>query len=459
MKKIVVDSIRKEGPEKDADGNEVPKKETKYFKTDPDGNWINSDIGEDQFYDIKDAINENRSFWGKIKDGVKNAIKTFINKVAAAINALVEKVKEWFGFYVGVTMEYITVVEKGAAFEYRTEQYYNLGVEQYECEKPNVQDVHPDETFPKTYGPQEISWEDEVPCEWDDEGKPTKWKTVKNKEWEMALKVESYVQYNEIHKIVQNTLVPTADCKMEPYEELNRYNWVLARIDEDEKDDSKNGTNDNVVSAEDSALALDMIIAYYSSSFGLVAGAVASDFDPAGPLNESVVKYASQFENKRLAYMRKIDDTGIFFDNHWCAMFVSFVMKKAGVPIKSFTGCSSFWSKYNKYPGFYDIRNTNNGGYITKDSSHIAANHNLIRPGDILLFRWYGGSSAARHHTGICHSVETSGGNVVAIYVIEGNTGSSNYFNSKVSIRKYEGDAMKQIVSFVSINQVKANPW
>ena len=271
----------------------------------------------------------------------------------------------------------------------------------------------------------------------------------------LKLGVTTKVSYKKQHTVFENILKQkSSGSSIDKYDEQNRYNYVITKIENEEKKEEK----ESYFSSADVALAMDVIAAYYSNKIGLLGGATASDFAQVGTLNQSIVSYAEQFKGKRLAQMKMIDDKNIFFDNHWCAMFVSFCMKKAGVDIPVFYGCSSFWTKYRDYVGFFDVAgDTNHDGYRTKNNEHIAE-LGFESPGDILLFRWFDGSNAARHHTGICQSEEKdAAGNVTKITVIEGNTGGKGYWNSKVSIREYTGESIKQIVSFVSVATVTAN--
>ena len=243
----------------------------------------------------------------------------------------------------------------------------------------------------------------------------------------------------------------------------NRYAWIVNKIDAAEKQKHKNNphaTNTDYFTAEDVALAVDVINGYYANTFGLIAGATAENFDELAPINMAIVKYAEQFEGKKLAYMKSIDDTNTFINDEWCAMFVSFVMKKAGVGVPKFYGCSSFWAKYKNYPGFYDIvaSGTKHGGFITKKTSQKGKTNKYIKTRDNLLFRRDGAKRhVARNHTGICKSVQTDAyGNVTSITAIEGNTGVGGYSNTKVSINTYSGARLKNIVSFVDVQKVKS---
>ncbi|MBR6614083.1 MAG: CHAP domain-containing protein, partial [Clostridia bacterium] len=469
--KFTVDKVHRWG---DGPGN-TPVSTIVYNQTNPDGSWDNRDIGESGFNSIKSAIQAKRKWWQKIADAVRNAVVSFINEVITAVNTLWEEVKALFGFDVTIKKEYVTVVEKGASYEYMVENYYRMGIDEYEVERPAVVEKTPSIGASKRYpasGHIELRYEVTRDV-YDAEGNKIGTETIESDSWDMAIRAQGAVKYNERHTITQHTLIPKSTCKMEMFGKTpetegsnNRYAWILNKIDEAEKAKAQrypNATNTDYFTAEDAALAVDVINGYYSNTFGLFAGASAENFDEAGPINASVVKYAEQFNGKKLAYMRSIDDTNTFLNDEWCAMFVSFVMKKAGVGVPKFYGCSTFWANYKDKPGFYDIVASNHQSYITKSSSHRVANWNEIKPGDILLFRWPDAKShVARNHTGICKSVQKNAyGDVISITTIEGNTGTGGYSNTKVSIKTYSGtnrssySSLTNIVSFVDIQAVK----
>ena len=79
-----------------------------------------------------------------------------------------------------------------------------------------------------------------------------------------------------------------------------------------------------------------------SVGYSMLSSVNLANITESGELNETIVKYASQFVGYNLSDMMKIDDTGTFFRNHWCAMFVSYNLRKIEketkikIPIPSF---------------------------------------------------------------------------------------------------------------------------
>ena len=444
-----------------------------YNRTNKDGSWNSLDIGKSGFNEIKDAINDDSPWWKKIDTAIRNACVNFVNDVIQACDELIEEIKKILGFDTVIKKEYVTVVQKGAAYEYLAENYYDMKVETYQAERPEVVEEKPtcgaNPRYPGS-GFINLEYTTEEPV-YDESGKQVGTKEVSSDNWKMAIQTKAVVKYNEDHFISQHVLIPNSSSKMIMYGENaltdgsnNRYAWIVNKIDAAEKQKQKNNptatANQDYFTSEDVALAVDVINGYYSNTFGLIAGATAEHFDELAPINAAIVKYAEQFEGKKLAYMKSIDDTNTFLNDEWCAMFVSFVMKKAGVGVPKFYGCSSFWAKYKNYTGFYDIvvSGTKHGNFVTKDVSHRVNTYSYIKPGDILLFRWDTAKGhVARSHTGICKSVQKDAyGNVTSITVIEGNTGGGGYTNTKVSIKTYSGASLKNIVSFVDVAKVKS---
>ena len=443
-----------------------PKRTTKYYKTNSKGTMVYKDIGINEFYHIRDEIKANRKWWQNLTDDIKKGWTDFINGIQTALDALWNEIAKIIGYHTKVSTEYVTVVAKGAAYEYMTTNEYRLGVEEYEIVSKDVIDNSPPGSTPVRYpgsGVQELRYQECTDIK-DAEGNITGKSCKDPEEWEMAIEYKAVVSYDQRKTICQHVLIPTANTKIEKYGETpategsnNRYTWIINQIDKAEKEKAKNNPFKKEVafSSDDTALALDVIQAYYSNSFGLLGSLSVQAYKEGTSKNSSVVNFAEQFINRKWTYFMSIDDTGIFIPGEWCAMFVSYIMKKADVGVKTFLGCTTFWELYQDEPGFYDIKNTNAGSNITNDASHVKANHNGIAPGDILLFRWntYG---AKRNHTGICKSVEyDNNGNVIKIITIEGNTGGGGYTGSKVSERTYSGSSLKQIVSYVSIYEVE----
>lgn len=213
-----------------------------------------------------------------------------------------------------------------------------------------------------------------------------------------------------------------------------------------------------------------------SVGFSMLSGLNLSGIVAAGDINTTIVNYASQFVGKDLAFMLSIDDTGSFFQNHWCAMFASYVIRKieketgTKIPIPSFAGCSTFWKTYKNKPGFYDVIDSVSTSKNT-DPNHLVSIDG-IQPGDIVLFSW--GDSYPRNHTAIVKEVErNASGKVTNVITIDGNwngTGANSYNNSKVVVcdhRVGSGSiysSLSSVASYISISTVlaeaeKGNTW
>lgn len=425
------------------------RQERKFYVAVDDGE--KQEISESEFEEYKKQAEEGRGLFAWLGD--------LINDFIDAIKDIIEEIAEWIsdilGFYITVETDWVGVVEEGNAYDYKIKQTYRLGLEELEtvAKPPKEKSIDEEETFDG----EEIKIES-YSCRDRITGR-TKTCTREVKiPHTYELTAETYASCDVHLKTWKNVLVSDS-VNVTQYDEKTRYRWAIGQIVEEHRlrDDEIQYNEDDV------AIADEVINAYYSQEYGLVGGASVSDFVAAGDTNESVVNFAAQFNGKKLAYMMDIDDTNTFWANEWCAMFVSYCMKKASVPVTSFAGCSVFWNQCKSKPGFYDISGSKNGGYITSDPNHIAT-YKQIQPGDILLFRW-DGATTPRSHTGICKSVEKdASGNVTSITVIEGNTGSGGYNNTKVSIITYNTASMKNIVSFVSISKViaeneRGNSW
>lgn len=118
----------------------------------------------------------------------------------------------------------------------------------------------------------------------------------------------------------------------------------------------------------------------------------------------------------------------------WCAMFVSWVFDKAGVPLgkindaKGFRGCQS---------GYNHWKST---GELTKNPSK----------GDIVLFTWGGGSA---DHTGIF--LEWTNSSKTKFKTIEGNTSLSNQINGNQVMERIRSTNL--VKAFVKPNVIYKN--
>ena len=398
------------------------------------------EITEEEYEEYKEQAKSGRGLFQWLKD----VITDFATAIKNLVDELIHAIKEILGAYITVDSDYVGVVTKGYAFDYIINQDYDIGMEELKTVRKDPAKAT-DSTTTSYKGKETYT---EKYCT-DVAGKTLCIDIQKTREHTYTLKAISTVQY-DIDVYSWQGILRYKSSSMEEYEEQTRYQHVFKKVVEEK---GYSYTEDDI------AMALDVIRAECSSKYGLVGGAKASDFVLAGDINQSVVNFAKQFNGKNLSYMMAVDDTNTFWASEWCAMFVSYCMKKADIKVKSFTSCSSFWQQNKDKPGFYDINSSAgalNGGYITSNISHIAT-YKEIQPGDIVLFRWTGAKkTTARSHTGIVSEVEKDGsGNVKSITVIEGNTGGGGYSRTKVSINKYTGSQMYNIVSFVSISKVQ----
>lgn len=140
---------------------------------------------------------------------------------------------------------------------------------------------------------------------------------------------------------------------------------------------------------------------------------------------------AASGDDKYIKYYNSI--TGTTFDvssTPWCAIFVTYIMRHAGVPTTvcpNYAGCTNFRDTFLIPKGYWKTRSS----YTPK-------------PGDIIMFNWKG-STSKLDHTGIVESV--SGGKV---YTIEGNS-TAGTKQSAVRRRSYALTS-KYIIGYGAIN-------
>lgn len=105
-----------------------------------------------------------------------------------------------------------------------------------------------------------------------------------------------------------------------------------------------------------------------------------------------------------------INPYGIWYgrDGYWCAMFVSFCARKAGIS-------ESLIPQYHYTP-------TGANWYSKRGRYHKRASGYIPKKGDVVFF--FGETDNRINHTGIVISVDTAAGN---IYTIEGNTSDGVY--------------------------------
>lgn len=201
----------------------------------------------------------------------------------------------------------------------------------------------------------------------------------------------------------------------------------------------------------------------YGSTLGVKTGGYANlngiDFAAGGDVSAAIVAFADRCSGMTLAQVRQLDKYNATFNNHWCAMFSSLCIRVAEeatgtkVNIPNFAGCTTFRNQClsNNQSWFFDV--IGSSGPVTNDTNHLAS-LDIVQPGDILLIRWFG-ASTARSHADIVKTVERdASGKVTKVVTIDGNfngTGANSWSNSIVSGYTFKGEGLKQICSIISI--------
>lgn len=113
---------------------------------------------------------------------------------------------------------------------------------------------------------------------------------------------------------------------------------------------------------------------------------------------------------KYIAYYNELTGIGLPLDAAWCAAWVTYIMRRAGVPedsVLNYKGCATA-SEWFAGRGRFKKR----GDY-------------LPRPGDIIMYEWSPENEGTQYddgddHTGIVERVENG-----RVYTIEGNSGNA----------------------------------
>ncbi len=330
------------------------------------GSWEN--LTEAQYNERVEQASKGQGLWAWLKDVISNFIEAIQKLVDDAINA----VKSLLGLYYKVDSDYVGVVTKGYAYDYIINQSYTIKVEQGETERaPQAEGDRYETTKTTTYESTETRTKRVCGTEricargqcYDVERCKDVTENI-NHTHELQAKVIAY--YMRDITIWTDTL-QYVSSSIEEYEEKTRYQWIFKKVVEE---------NDWNYTEDDVAIAIDTINTFCSQTYGLNGGASARNFVLAGELNTSIITFGSQFDGKNLAYMMAVDDTGTFWQDEWCAMFVTYNMRKAGVPV-AFSACGSFRRYCLKYdvPGFYDIVDNKcyavRAGSVTRQPEHM----------------------------------------------------------------------------------------
>ena len=127
-----------------------------------------------------------------------------------------------------------------------------------------------------------------------------------------------------------------------------------------------------------------------------------------------VVDIALQQVGNRLDDMIAKDTLGIFWRDHWCAMFVTWCLRMGGVT-EDVVKCNAYCPTFiNNNPDKYHTRSS---GYVPK-------------PGDVIFFDW--GGDGTSDHVGLVRSADGS-----TVYTVEGNSGGNCPFGSTVRLKEY----------------------
>lgn len=378
--------------------------------------------------------------------------------------ALVEDFLEWAeeqikiisGYYLTVTLEYVPAVTRGYAYDYEVTSAYNITTEHTEEVQKNKE----------KYYDVDSEFREHTVTEIDADGNEVEKTVIAKYDILITQWMDYYIDIwtNQMELSDQSTKLyekePTSTDDRNEDGARTRFEQMfvdMIKANRAKDSDYPNFTLDEI------SMAAEAVNGYFSMKYESSGGGNAAlNIAPTGDINADMVNFARQFIGKDLAYMKSIDDTGIFLNDHWCAFFASYCMNKTGLPQVKFSSCSEFWKRCvngNKV-GFYDITGpgvVRNGGYITSKNNQ-KARYSDIQPGDIVLFRW-DTATTARSHTGIVSNVEFGAdGEVVAITTIEGNLGKSFTTSIVKEVRNAATQSrMYNIVSFLSVSTVKAH--
>lgn len=196
-----------------------------------DGNSNFSELSE-QEYNEEIAKGE-RGWFNWLKDALIN----FKNKVIEVFQNILETISELLGFYVDTDSDYVPVVTKGYAYNYKVEKEYDIKTEYVEEYLENKEQ--------KLYAEQ-----DTITYDGDEED---------DEEKEAVFKVEKKVQIDYNVKSWINTLEFVSENIIE-YEKDNRYEQLFVEMVEE---------NDYNFTIDDVAIAIEVINSYYEDEYQL----------------------------------------------------------------------------------------------------------------------------------------------------------------------------------------------
>lgn len=106
-----------------------------------------------------------------------------------------------------------------------------------------------------------------------------------------------------------------------------------------------------------------------------------------------------------VSYYNQVTGAGLPLNAYWCACFVTYCMRQAGVPessVQSYAGCITGRSWFE-----------NQGRFRTRQSGYVPS------PGDVIFYDWNPEGGDGDDHTGIVESASEN-----EVHTIEGNTGN-----------------------------------
>ena len=154
--------------------------------------------------------------------------------------------------------------------------------------------------------------------------------------------------------------------------------------------------------------ALFIILVGADSESGNTEGSEYGEATEGGSAQETIA-FAEKYMGKQLSYFTNIDDTNTFFDADWCAMFMSYVLKKTNSESIAAQTCSASCGSWSL-------------GLDAKNKYHPQGSSYVPKAGDLIFFLESGENGARDwlNHIGMVKSYDK---NTKMITTIEGNTG------------------------------------
>lgn len=153
--------------------------------------------------------------------------------------------------------------------------------------------------------------------------------------------------------------------------------------------------------------ALFIVLVGGDSDAGNSTGSEYGEATEGGSAQETVA-FSEKFMGKQLSYFMSIDDTNTFKDDNWCAMFMSYVLKKTNSESIAAQTCSASCGSWSL-------------GLDAKNKYHPQGSSYIPKAGDLIFFLYSGENGAKGYldHIGMIKSYDK---NTKMITTIEGNT-------------------------------------